>query len=239
MNIQTFHSSSRGNLYRISDGDTALLIDPGVRMKQIKKDLDFKLSEIAGCLCSHSHADHSRAVADLTTAGVDVYLTRGTLDALEANGHRFYTIRPGKQFQIDTWSILPFETIHNCNDSVGFLLVSGSTGVKLLYAIDTQYIKHRFNGLTHIMIECNYDVKILRDNVRKGLINIDLAKDIIRNHMSLETAKGFFQANDMSRIQEIHLLHLSHNNSGAEMFKQEIQKITGRPVYIGGNNGAR
>jgi len=40
------------------------------------------------------------------------------------------------------------------------------------------------------------------------------------------------EANDLSKVREIWLLHLSDNNSNAERFKQEIQELTGRMVFI-------
>jgi hypothetical protein len=53
--------------------------------------------------------------------------------------------------------------------------------------------------------------------------------------MNLQTVKGFLQANDLSRVQEIHLLHLSAANSDGVLFKREIQKTTGKPVTIAGS----
>ena len=50
--------------------------------------------------------------------------------------------------------------------------------------------------------------------------------------MSLETAKDFLRANDLTAVQEIWLCHLSDGNSDAERFKREIQALTGKPVYI-------
>jgi len=231
MQIQTFHSSSAGNLYRVSDGDTALLIDPGVSIKQIKQDLNYRLSDISGCLCTHEHGDHSKGLKDLMKCGIDCYMTQGTADALELSGHRAHIIEAGKQFSIGRWQILPFMAIHNV-ESVGFLL--DSENERLLFSVDTQYIKYRFRGLTHVMIEVNYDMKILKENVNRGSLDISLAKQIMQNHMSLETAIKFFKANDMSKVQEIHLLHLSNSNADAERFKKEVQEIVGRPVYIGG-----
>ncbi|MFH1953143.1 MAG: MBL fold metallo-hydrolase [Pseudomonadota bacterium] len=231
MNIQTFHSSSTGNLYRVSDGNTRLLIEAGVTIKKIKEALDFRLDEIAACLITHSHGDHSKGAAGLMKSGIDCYATHGTWETLQLNGHRAQTIEAGKQFNIGTWKILPFKTIHNSIEPAGFLLVSDRE--RLLFVTDTQYIPYRFRGLTHIMIEVDYDLGIIRKHLERGAIDPEVVKGVIQNHMSLDTAKAFFMANDMSQVQEIHLLHLSSTNSDAERFKREIQQITGRPVYIG------
>ncbi len=232
IDIKIYASSSKGNLYKIGDGITALLIDPGLPIKKIKEALNFKLSEVQGCLCSHGHLDHSKGILDLIKAGIDVYCTEGTSQEIGINGHRYHVIKAGEQFRIGTWEILPFKTIHNASEPVGFLLVSGSE--KLSYACDTQYVPHRFRGLTHVLLECNYDMDILKKNVRQGHLDVSLAKKIIGNHLALSTVKNFLLVNDMSKVQEIHLIHLSQNNSNTELFREEIMRISGRPVYIGG-----
>ena len=231
MNIQAFHSSSKGNLYRVSDGHTALLIDPGVPLYQTKRDLDFKLSEVQGCLCSHEHKDHSKGLKGLMLAGIDVYVSRETSEALDLSGHRVHVIEPMQQFQLGTWTILPFSLPHDV-PTIGFLLASGNE--KLVFATDCQYVPYRYRGITHVMIECNYALDILKANLQSGALGIEAARRTIKNHMSLETVKGFLRANDMSKVREIHLLHLSDGNSDAARFSREIQELTGQPAWIGG-----
>lgn len=62
MDIQVLASSSKGNCYRVSNGSTPLLLECGIRFKEIQQKLNFRLSEIAGCLVSHEHQDHCKAV---------------------------------------------------------------------------------------------------------------------------------------------------------------------------------
>jgi len=229
MNINIYHSGSSANLYRVSDKGVSILIEAGVPVKKIKKALNYKLSNIAGCLVSHAHMDHAKGLKDLLQCGVDCYVSPETAKALDLSGHRLYIIKPMEQFKIGTWIIKPFDLVHDA-PCLGFLMVSGEN--KVLFAIDTNYIPYRFRGLTHIMLGVNYDNEILMDNVTLGHIHPELTKRILKNHMSLRTAKNFFRANDMSKVREIYLLHLSDDNSNAERFKTEIQQITGRPVYV-------
>ena len=86
-------------------------------------------------------------------------------------------------------------------------LLANQAGDKLLYAMDTYYIKYKFLGLTHIMIECNYAADILKTNVKAGLMEPALKSRILKSHFSLENVKNFLKANDLSKIQEIWLLH--------------------------------
>jgi phosphoribosyl 1,2-cyclic phosphodiesterase len=164
-------------------------------------------------------------------AGIDCYMSRGTAEALGLSGHRLHIIKAKQQFKIGTWTMLPFETQHDAAEPLGFLLAN-QDGDKLLYATDTFYIRYRFSGLTHIMIEANYSLDILKRNVEAGAVPKELKSRILKSHFSLENVKKFLLANDLSKVQEIWLLHLSDGNSDAERFKHEIQALTGKPVYI-------
>lgn len=224
-------SGSRGNCYHITDGSTPLLLECGIGWKEIQRGLNFRTSQLAGCLISHEHQDHCKAVRDMMKAGIDCYMSQGTAEALGLSGHRVHIIQSRRQFQLGTWTVLPFETQHDAAEPLGFLLAN-QAGDKLLYATDTYYIRYRFRGLTHIAVECNYSMDIVRANIEAGLVEPALKKRILKSHFSLENVKEFLKANDLSKVQEIWLLHLSNDNSDSERFKREIQELTGKPTYI-------
>jgi len=230
--IRPLASSSEGNAYLVTetDGRSPLLLDCGLPVAQLKQATGYRLSTLAGCLVSHEHGDHSKAAADLMRAGVDCYMSQGTADALRLSGHRLKIVRALQQFSLGAWTVLPFDTIHDAAEPLGFLLAAGEE--KVLYLTDTAYCKYRFRGLTRILIECNHSWDILQANVESGAVPAEMKKRIIRSHMSLDTVKDFFRANDLSQVRDIWLLHLSDGNSDAERFKREIQALTGKPVYV-------
>ena len=230
MEIRTLASGSKGNCYMVSDGITSILIEAGIPFSAIRKGLSFKTSSISGCLLSHEHGDHSKAIPEVMKAGIDVFTSEGTAKVLKLSGHRLHTVRSLEQFVVGSWLILPFDTQHDCADPLGYLLVSGNE--KLLYATDTEYIRYRFAGLTTIMCEVNYDLEIIRSNVANESIPLAQKNRVLKSHMSLETFLGFCKVNDLSKVQSIHLLHLSDGNSDAEVFKAAVQRATGKPVYI-------
>jgi hypothetical protein len=82
------------------------------------------------------------------------------------------------------------------------------------------------------MIECNYATDILNNNVVNGIISLALKNRLIKSHFSLENVKEFLRSNDLSNVLEIHLIHLSDDNSDANRFKREIMELCGKPVYI-------
>ncbi len=233
MDTTVIASGSSGNAYRISDGTTALLLDAGLPIKEIQRALDFHVRDLAGCLITHEHGDHVKAAADLAKAGINIYASRGTIQAAGLTGHRIKPVEALRELQIGSFAVKPFDVQHDAKEPLGFLLTSGTTGEKLLYFTDTFYLKYRFNGLTHIMGECNYAVDIVENNIRKGLIPAELAIRLMKSHMSLEHFLGFLRSNDIRQLKQIYLLHLSDNNSDAERFKREVQRLTGVEVYVG------
>ena len=229
--IKTLATGSTGNCYWITDGKTPLLLECGISFKNIQKALNFKTSDIAGVLVTHEHKDHCKAVREVADRGLDIYMSPGTKEAIGIEHHRIKAVENKKQFNLGTWTILPFDTEHDTAEPFGFLLAN-QEGDKLLFLTDTYYCRYKFKGITHLMVECNYSMKILDENVTTGRIHKSLRKRVMQSHFSLENLLEFLKANDLSRVQEIHLLHLSDTNSNEELFKREVQQATGKLVYV-------
>lgn len=231
MEITVLASGSSGNAYHVTDGTTPLLIEAGIPFPEIRRGLGFRVTDLAGCLVSHEHGDHARAVADMMRSGVDCYMSAGTVEALGVDGHRWAVIRAREQFQVGTWTVLPFEAVHDAAEPLGFLLANRA-GEKLLYLTDSAYCRYRFAGLTHIVAEANHSDDLLRQAVDDGRVPPVLRRRIRRNHMSIERLVDMLQANDLSRVREIILLHLSDENSDAEGFRRRVEEATGKPVGV-------
>ncbi|MBY0122187.1 MBL fold metallo-hydrolase [Bacillus sp. S/N-304-OC-R1] len=229
--IKALASSSKGNCYRVTDGHTPLLLECGINYREIQKGFNFRMSEVAGCLVTHEHGDHCKSIKDVLKAGIDCYMSAGTAEEIGVDHHRIKKVEAKKQFALGTWTILPFDVQHDVSEPLGFLLAN-QAGEKLLFATDTYYIKYRFQGLTHIMVECNYSMAVLNENIATGRVPEVMKKRLMKSHFSLENVKKFFLSNDLSKVQEIWLLHLSDTNSDEKLFKEEIQKVTGKMVYV-------
>jgi phosphoribosyl 1,2-cyclic phosphodiesterase len=238
MQITPLASGSSGNAYRVDCAGRSLLLECGLPFKKLQRALDFNISALDGVLISHEHQDHAKAVREFMKAGVDCFMSLGTSQALGSlhGHHRAHIVEPKKRFYPHgcgigaAFHVMPFETQHDAAEPLGFLIASA--GQKLLYATDTFYLKYRFEGLTHIMLEVNYADDILTERADAGDVHRSLRRRIAGSHMSLATAVDFFKANDLSQVREIWLLHLSDGNSDAERFKREIQETTGKPVMV-------
>lgn len=234
INVKCLASGSGGNSYAIDDGESVLLLEAGIPAKKIISGFIDLLPRIVGCLISHEHKDHSKGAADLAGKGIDLYATVGTFAAIEGidRPYRKHVVRVGEQFRLASWTVLPFESEHDCNEPCGYLIYSHTANEKLLFATDTFYIPNTFKALNIIMVECNYSLPILNESIRAGLIPEQLKGRLLRSHFSLEHVKEFLDANDMSTVRQIYLIHLSGNNSNPTEFKREIQRQTGKIVTV-------
>ena len=232
MDIRALASGSTGNAYTISDGATTLLLDAGIPLKAIQTGTGFRVRQIAGALITHEHKDHSRAVKDLARFGVDIYASRGTLEACGLSGHRPRPVSSRQEFSVGTFKVLPFDVDHDAREPLGFLCASRTSGEKLLYFTDTYFVRYRFRGLTHIMAECNYSEAGLRAGVADGRIPAEMVPRLVHSHMSMETLLDMLAANDLTRVRQIYLLHLSERNSEETRMREAVARLTGAEVYV-------
>lgn len=238
MEIKVLASGSTGNCYRISDGKTHLLLDAGIPIRRIRIGCDFQLHQVSGCLVTHCHGDHSKAVKDLLAACVPVYLPEKEAQALSltAAGKPLYCLRRGAEgyraFPIGTFRVLPFSVEHDTPEPVGYLIGSTTTGEKLLYFTDTFYLRYRFAGLTHIIGECNYDDETLWERYGTGDTPAVRAKRLFSSHMSLKNFLSFLDSTDTSRLRQIYVCHMSDNHGDEARIREQVQRKTGAEVYI-------
>lgn len=231
IDIKVLATGSSGNCYRVSDGETSILLECGISFKKIQEGLNYNLLDIEGCLVTHEHKDHTTGLDKLLKAGIRCYMSKGTKEAIGIEHHRIKIAVNKRTFRIGTWTIMPFDTQHDVAEPFGYLLKSDNGG-KLLFATDTYFIKYRFKDLTHIMVECNYDLQTLRRNVANGRVHKFLADRVVKSHFGLENVIDFFRANDLSNVEEIWLLHLSDTNSDESLIRKEIAKVTGKLIHI-------
>lgn len=229
--IRSFGSGSSGNMYTVSDGTTKIMLEAGIGIKQIRQALDFQISSLACVLLSHSHLDHSKSIKDVVKLGVDCIMSPGTARELGIQHHRIKSVEPRKTFRVGTLRIMPFEVEHDTDAPYGYLIASDN-GSKLLFATDTYYIRYRFKGLNYLMLECNYCMDVLNENVISGRVHKSMKRRVMKSHFSLENVLEFLKANDLSKLQEIWLLHLSDSNSDEQLIRNEVSKVTGKMIHI-------
>lgn len=225
--IKIHATGSTGNAYSIIDGNHKILIDPGIRFKELQKSTGFSLSKYDFCLLSHEHKDHSKSIKEVHLLGLECLMSSGTVDALSLS-NIILCLKPESSIPRPPWRILPFKTQHDAAEPLGFLIESPS-GKKICYATDTCYLEYNFSGVTHWMIEANYSEELLQKN---NDLPEDTKSRIRSSHFEIENLKKFFEAQNLSATEKIYLIHLSDQNSDEKLFVKEIEAVTGKPVYL-------
>ena len=109
---------------------------------------------------------------------------------------------------------------------------------KIVFITDSYYCKYTFKDVQHWIIEANYSQKIINEKIEQHGINHFLKDRILKSHLSLENCIETLKANDLSKTQNIVLIHLSDSNSNEKEFIQEVEKNVQRFCQVA-NNGMK
>lgn len=231
MKLKILGSSSSGNCYILYNDTEALIIECGIRFNQVKAALGFDLSKAVGAIVTHEHGDHAKYVRNFIESYIPVYMSDGTAKALNLSKNEVRIVSACESVKLGNFTIMSFDVKHDAKEPVGYLIHHKETGV-ILFATDTYYLRDTFDNLSNILIECNYSQKILEQNVASGKVHPMQMSRVARSHMSLETCKETLLANDLSKVNNILLIHLSPSNSDASFFQKSISAAIGKEVAI-------
>ena len=230
LKIQCFHSSSAGNLYSISDGKTRIMLECGVDFKTIQKCFDFKLSEVAACLITHEHKDHSKSFEKVAQY-MPVYMLKDTAEALGAKGYNIKHYTPAEPFRLGDFSITPIKAYHDA-PCCSFSIYNRATKERVLFATDTYALAAYPYNVNYALVECNYQLEIINEEVDRGRLNNAGRNRVIRSHMGLDTTLKILNSLNPATLQEICVLHLSSRHADAKHVKRTIEEAVGKPVII-------
>lgn len=231
MKFTCINSGSSGNCYLLDSGTSILILECGVPFREIKVALDFDFSKVCGVLLTHEHQDHSKAAIDMFHAGINVYSSKGTFDALGLRSHRLKVVEPMKAFMVDEFNVLPFNIKHDASEPFGYLINHPQCG-NVLFITDSYYVEYKFPDLNNIIVEANYCENIMADRFFNGDLHKIIRDRVMKSHMSLNTCKELLKANDLTKVNNIVLIHLSDGNSDEKEFKKQVQELTGKNVHI-------
>ena len=227
MRFEALASSSAGNAYIVSDKDTRILLECGVSHTKLQKLSGFSLSEFQACFVSHEHKDHAKAVEELISRGMDVYMSQGPAEALETDAVQL--IEHMEQVNVGSLDVVPFTTFHDAREPLGFLIKSRMDGNVLAFATDTVNLRYKFPGLNILAIEANYDKNILE---RCERMPEKVRYRITNSHMEIDTLCDYLRSLDLSGCREIHLLHLSDATSHEGHFINKVARAVPKGIEI-------
>ena len=232
MKFEPLISSSHGNVYIVSDGQTRILLECGVTHKKLQQMCSFQTVDFDACIISHEHKDHSTAIKQIIKSGVDVYLSNGTAEALELPEELLdmaIEMTAGEQFRVGTIEVLPFSTFHDAKEPLGFVMQSRLDGDVFAYAIDTVNIPYNFPGVNLLAVEANFEQSVLN---RCERIPEKVRHRIANTHMEIDVLCSCLRRMDLSRCRELYLLHLSDATSHEGHFINKVERVVPRHVKV-------
>lgn len=218
-------SGSSGNCYILqADNRETLILECGINFADIKKALDWELGNVAGCLVSHQHRDHCKALPQLAQAGIPVYALPEVYLSFEMTSWPFlHELRPHRNFRIGSFTVLALPVMHDV-PCLSFVIHHPEMG-KMLFITDTMYTKYRVKDLNHILIEANYCDEILNERITAGLEIPSMKRRLLESHMEIKSTIKILTETDLDNVNEIVLIHISRRNGDFSAFHREVDKI--------------
>lgn len=188
MKLRCIATGSKGNSFVLTgENGESLILDCGVRSKEIKQALNFDFSSVSGVLVTHKHGDHSLSAEELEMYGLDVWMPER---------------RNRKTF--GSYAVSAFELPHGECPCCGFY-IRHTNGFKMLYLTDftccpLRFVKQEVNA---ILIECNWDKRYVQTDAPNS-------DHKIMDHASSDVCKDFIMVNATDKLQSVILCHYSN-----------------------------
>ena len=245
LRFQSFASGSSGNCYFIGNASSGILIDAGIGVRTIRKNLramglDFE--NIWGVFVTHDHADHIRGVGPLGEIHhVPVYATQKVHEGInnsycvteKLNGSRRY-IEKNESIEINEFKITSFPVSHDASDSVGYTVEYQN--VRFTFATDLGYVcedaSRHLRLANYMVFEANYDETMLTN----GHYPADLKRRIKSNtgHLSNVQAAEFLAENFQEHLKFVFLCHLSKENNHPDIAFSTIKRyLENKNIKVG------
>jgi len=236
LRFQSFASGSSGNCYFIGNAANGILIDAGIGVRIIRKNLrsiGLGFENIWGVFVTHDHADHIRAVGSLGEIHhVPVYATKKVHEGInnsycvteKLNSSRRY-LEKNESVQIGDFTITSFPVSHDATDSVGYTVEYKDK--RFTFATDLGYVcedaSRHLKMANYMVFEANYDETMLLN----GHYPEDLKKRIMSNtgHLSNIQAAKFLSENFQEHLKFVFLCHLSKENNHPEVALNTVKTI--------------
>jgi phosphoribosyl 1,2-cyclic phosphodiesterase len=165
-------SGSSGNAALLTAGNTRILLDAGLSMKELARRLALigeTVENIDAILVTHEHSDHVAGLPVLArnkNLRAAVYMTWLTEPAIDWGETRpnVELFQAGAAFHIGAIEVQSFSVPHDAVDPVGFCFEA--EGVRIGVATDLGYIpesvKYHLRRTDLLLLEANHDLNMLK-----------------------------------------------------------------------------
>ena len=241
MRFASLGSGSQGNALVVESGGTRVLLDCGFPLSEVTARLSrlgLEPSNLDAIIVTHEHGDHGGGVTKLSSRhDLPVYLTRGTLSGLGAEGRELGNrklIDGYTPFAIGAIEVVPYTVPHDAREPVQFVLADGAArlGVLTDTGQPTPHIARSLSGVNALVLECNHDLDMLMSGPYTAQLKKRIASRL--GHLSNDSSAELLRAMDCSRLQHLVAAHLSQANNTPQLARSALAGALGcAPEWIG------
>jgi len=227
LRFMSIGSGSSGNCSYLGNGQSGMLIDAGTDANIILEalgDNGITPDSIKGILVTHDHSDHIRSVYTLlrkfrsvpffcTPRALNGILRRHSISRrIKDYHHPIYKEHP---FDVGDFTVTAFDVSHDGSDNVGFFITDADKSHTFALASDlgciTERVDHYMRLASHIVIESNYDLSMLRSGRYPEYLKNRITAD--RGHLDNTVAATFLRDIYTPALHSVFLCHLSLDNN--------------------------
>lgn len=164
---------------------------------------------------------------DFTRVGIEVL---STASLKEKNKFGVTAVEHGKTYHLGKFSVTPLAVEHDV-DCFAYL-IHGECGV-IEFATDCWNLHQVVKGVSHYLIEANYQDDILDEAVRTGRTIPSMADRVRLSHMSLKHCVEYLKMCDAGKTaRTITLIHASERHLDEKHAELTVAGQTGVPTWV-------
>ncbi len=219
MKICSLASGSKGNCLYLESGDTRLLIDAGLSLRETllrMESLGIDAAGVHAVLVTHEHIDHIRSAGSFARKfKIPVIASNLVHRKSEKLFKKTQVIEfeSGTAFDFRGSRIDPFSITHDSCDPVGFLVesVEGRCGSATDLGIVTRLVMDKLRGCRALNLESNHDLDMLMN----GPYPWELKQRIKSRHGHLSNEESLALLHDLAHegLELLVMAHLSEVNN--------------------------
>lgn len=223
MKICSLASGSKGNCLYLETGDTRLLVDVGMSLRETLLRMEaagIDASGIHALLVTHEHIDHIRSAGSFSRKfNVPVFASHRLV---HAKGDKYFKktqvneFESGSAFTFRDVEIDPIPITHDSCDPVGFVIESreGRAASATDFGIVTRLITEKLRGCRFINLESNHDIDMLMD----GPYPWELKQRIKSRHGHISNEESLELLHELAHegLDVLVMAHLSEVNNHPE-----------------------
>lgn len=215
--LQVVGSGSKGNTYLLKTSKRVFILDLGCKWDDIMKSLNYQIDNVAACLVSHVHSDHSKSIPNALKYQLPVYSCQDV--AYKFKG--VISLSEGKKYKIGNFVVQPISVYHNV-ENYAYIVDCDEFG-RMLFITDCVRFPYRLRKANHLLLEANYSNDIVIDHMMNGYE----IRSQNQYHMELEDTIECIKNNMSSELNNVVIAHLSDGQSDERMFADRIYDETG------------